>query len=147
MRRIDVSRHFLCKFWEKLSNKAVRRKPIGLFPLKIFFSNDAGCVDIEVPGMRHPFLFSGGLSVQDLEHPNDLGIWIGQKREINLVPVSKILQYRRTIVANSRQCKTVLRKLRLGALQLNQLRFAERSPVRRSEEQEDGPIGSTQRLT
>src|SRR5271155_5217946 len=138
MRRIDVSRHFLCKFWEKFSNKAVRCKPIEIFRVKIFFSDDTGCIDIEVPGMRHPFLFSRGFSVQDLEHPNDLGIWIGQKREINLVPVSKILQYRRTIVANSRQCKTALRKLHLGALQLNQLRFTERSPVRRSEEQEDG---------
>jgi hypothetical protein len=95
--------------------------------------------------MRHPFLFSDGFGVQDLEHPNDIGIGIGQKREINLVPVSEVLKDCPTIVANSSHCKTALRKLDLGALQLNQLRFAERSPVRRSKEQQHGSVGTTQR--
>ena len=57
--------------------------------------------------------------------------------EFDLVPISKVLEDRSTIVADRRKPDPLLLKSCLCILQLHELRFAERSPVRRTEKEKD----------
>ena len=60
--------------------------------------------------------------------------------------VRKILQNGWTIVADRRQLKTLRCEPLFCALQLHELRFAEGSPVGRTEEEENSALRSLERL-
>ena len=60
------------------------------------------------------------------------------------MPVRKIFQNFFAVIADGRQLDPLLLEPRYGALQLDQLPFAERSPVRRTEKKKNGAVCSFQ---
>jgi len=56
------------------------------------------------------------------------------------VPVGKIFQDFFRVIADGRQLDPLLFESRDGALQLDQLPFAERSPVRGTEKEKNGAV-------
>src|SRR5258707_11013014 len=62
------------------------------------------------------------------------------------MPISEILQDSLAIIANGGQLQALRLKSLLCVLQLHELRFAEGSPVSRTEEQKDGALASLERL-
>ena len=62
------------------------------------------------------------------------------------MPFSEVLHDRRRIVADGSQLDTLLLKPLLCILQLDELRFAEGSPVRRPEEEQNCSVRSSQCL-
>jgi hypothetical protein len=62
------------------------------------------------------------------------------------VPVGEVLQDRRTVVADGRDLDSVLFESFFGILQLDQLRFAEGSPIGRTEKQKYRAVRSLQCL-
>jgi hypothetical protein len=60
---------------------------------------------------------------------DDLGIWVGQQRKIDLAAVREILKYFHAVVADRRQLDTLALESLFRILQLDQLAFAVRSPV------------------
>jgi hypothetical protein len=62
------------------------------------------------------------------------------------VPVSKIFQDFFRVIANGRQLDPLLFESRDCALQLDQLPFAERSPVRGTEKEKNGAVRSFQSI-
>ena len=57
--------------------------------------------------------------------------------------LGKVRQDRLTIVANRGELDALLFELCFGVLQLHELRFAKRSPVRGTEEKDDRPFGTS----
>src|SRR6266852_4271821 len=98
MRRFDGLAHFLAQFGEKLPNDIVCRKSVRVVGLKILLANSAALVDIEKSRVRHPFGHPLRFSVKDVKTANDLGIWIGQQRKLNIVPLSEVHEDSRAIV-------------------------------------------------
>jgi len=62
------------------------------------------------------------------------------------VPLGEVLQNTLTIVANRGQLKSLHLKSLFCVLQLHELRFAEGSPVGRTEEKEDSAVRPFERL-
>jgi hypothetical protein len=62
------------------------------------------------------------------------------------VALGELLQYGGAVVADCSQLDSMLLKSLFGILQLDQLRFAEGSPVRGPEEKKNRSAGSAQRL-
>ena len=62
------------------------------------------------------------------------------------MPVSKVFQDFFRVIADGRQLDPLLFESRDGALQLDQLPFAERSPVRGAEKKKYGAVRSFQRF-
>jgi len=62
------------------------------------------------------------------------------------VPLGKVLQDRRTVIANRCWPKALRLKSPFRALQLHELRLAEGSPIGRAEEKEDGALWPLERL-
>ncbi len=62
------------------------------------------------------------------------------------MPISEVLQDGPTIVANRGQFKSLRLKSLFCVLQLHELRFAEGSPVGRTEEEENSALRSLERL-
>jgi hypothetical protein len=60
------------------------------------------------------------------------------------VPVREIFQDFFAVIADGRQLDPLLFESRYGALQLDQLPFAERSPVRGTEKKKNGAVRSFQ---
>jgi hypothetical protein len=60
------------------------------------------------------------------------------------VPVSKVIQDFFRVIADGRQLDPLLFESRDGALQLDQLPFAKRSPVRGAEKEQNGAVRSFQ---
>jgi hypothetical protein len=96
--------------------------------------------------MRHPFCHSARFLVENLEGPNRLRVRIAQERKVDLVPVGKVLQDFRAIVTDRRQLDPSALESLFCLLELDELRFAERSPVGGAEEKKNSPIRSPQGL-
>jgi hypothetical protein len=91
--------------------------------------------------MRHPFSRPRRLRIENLEGTNHLRVPVAQEGEVDLVPVRKFLKDCPAIVTNGRQLDPLLLESLLRVLQLDQLRFAERSPIGGTEEKQNGPVG------
>ena len=78
--------------------------------------------------------------------PNSLGIRIGQQRKVDLSPVGEVFQDFWAVVTDGGQREPLLLKSGLGVLQLDQLPFAVRSPVGRTEKEKNGAVRSLQRF-
>ncbi len=87
----------------------------------------------------------GGLGVQHPISLDHLGVGIGQQRKLDLAPIREILKYFYAVVADRGQRNALFFEARLSALQLDQLPFAVRSPIGRTEKQEHGAILSFER--
>src|SRR6266478_4450514 len=90
----------------------------------------------EVSGTRHIQELASRLGIQYLIGANDLGIRIGEQRKIDFAAVGEGFQYGFRVIADRRELDPLLLEPCLGVLELNQLPFAVRSPIRRSKEKQ-----------
>src|SRR6266852_1615079 len=137
MRRLDILAHFLGEFGEEFSNDIVRREAVRVLDLEIRAANNAFRVDVEESGVRHPLVHTFRFRIEDLEAANQAGILICKQWELDFMPVRKVLQDRRTVITDRRKFDSLRFKSLLGILQLHELPFAEGSPIRGTEEEED----------
>src|SRR5713226_2282295 len=142
MRCFDILAHFLGKHRGKLSDDIIRREAVSVFGFEIRVANNAFRVDIEESGARHSLVHTFRFGIEDVEDANQAGIRIRKQRKFNLMPVGKILQYRRTVVTDRREFYALGFKSLLGILQLHELRFAKGSPIRGTEEEENCAVRS-----
>ena len=68
---------------------------------------------------------------------------VGQQRKHDLVPLGEVLQDRRIVIADRGQLDPLLLKSWFRILQLDQLRFAEGSPIRGPKEKKNCSVRST----
>ena len=137
MRRFDGLAHLLREFGEKPANDIVRREAVRVLSIEILLANIAVFVDIEKAGMRHPFGHTLRFYIKDIKAANDLGIWVGQQRKFDIVPLREVHEDGWAVVANCSKLDALLFESSFSVLQLHELRFAERSPVGGTEEKEN----------
>ena len=97
-------------------------------------------VDKEISWARHTLELTRGLDVQNLVGANDLGIGVGEQRKVDFATIREVFQYGFVVIADRRQFDSLLLKPCFGVLELNQLPFAVRSPIRRTEEEENRSV-------
>ena len=142
MRRLGGLAHFLRQFGEQLPDDVIRREAVRVFGFEILFANHSARVNVKKSGMRHPLVHALRFGIQDVKAANDPGIGIGQQGKVDLVTFRKVREDSLTVVANRGQLEALLLELGFGVLQLHELRFAKRSPVRGTEEKDDRPFGA-----
>ena len=143
---LDILADFFGQLGKEFFNNVVRGESVQFVPLKELLANHSPHIDIEKPGMRHAFGHSLRFPVKNLEGPNHCRVLIAQERKVDLVPVSKVLQDCRAVVADGSQLDPLLLKPFFRFLQLDELRFAERSPISGPEEEKNCPVHSPQGL-
>ena len=79
--------------------------------------------------MSHAFGQLVRLGVDQTQSVERFGVGIGKEGILDVVPLGKLGQDFRRVVAQGGQSQPLVTKFLLGTLQLNQLLFAERSPV------------------
>ena len=121
--------YFLAQFRKKLGEDAITSETLAISRFKKLFANDAMAIDKKISRARKALLHPGSFFIQDAIVSNGLGLGVGEQGVFDLVPVGKIFQDGCGVVADRRQLEALLFKLRNGALQLDQLPFAEGSPV------------------
>jgi hypothetical protein len=84
--------------------------------------------------MGHAFVHPFRFRVEDLEGSNHLRVRISQEWEVDPVTASKVLEDFPAIVTDGRQVNAAILETLFRLLQLDQLRFAERSPIGGAEE-------------
>ena len=139
---LDILAYFFGQLRKKLSNNVVRGEPVQFVALKELLPNHSTYIDIEKPGMRHSFGHSLRIQVKDFEGSNHLRVRVAQERKVDLVAVGKVLQDCGPIVADGSQLDPLLLKSLFCILQLDELRFAERSPIGGAKEKENSPLRS-----
>ena len=97
-------------------------------------------VDKEISWARHTLELTRGLDVQNLVGANDLGIGVGEQGKIDFATIPEVFQYGFVVIADRRQFDSLLLKPCFGVLELNQLPFAVRSPIRGTEEEENRSV-------
>ena len=144
MRGFDRVCYFLAQFREKFRNNAISGKPLSVFCLEKLFSNDPVSIDEKISGAGKAFLHTAGFRVEDPISLDGLGVRVREHWVFELVSVSKIFQDFFRVIADGRQLDALLFESRDGALQLDQLPFAERSPVGGTEKEKNGAVPSFQ---
>jgi hypothetical protein len=96
--------------------------------------------------MRHPLFLPRRLRIQNAEAGDDPGIGVGQKRKVDFVPVGEVLEDRLTVITDGRDRDSVLFESLFGILQLDELRFAEGSPIGGTEEKKNRTVRPLQCL-
>ena len=140
MRSFDRFRYFLAQFREKLGNNAISGKPFPVFCFEELFSNDAVGINEKISGASKALLHPGSFLIEDSISLDGLRVRVREHRICDLVPVGKIFQDFFRVIADGRQLDPLLFESRDGALQLDQLPFAERSPVRGTEKEKNGSL-------
>ena len=102
------------------------------------------CIDEEESGPRHIQKLSGGFGIQNLVSADRFGIGIREQRKINLPAICERFQYRLRVIADAGEFDALLLESCLRVLELDQLPFAVRSPVRRAKEKQDGSVRALQ---
>lgn len=146
VRGLDVVRHPLGQFREKLADHVVRREAILIFCFKEFFADCAFGIDEKEAGQRHPLTDPSRFFVENLESSDDLGIGIGEQGEVDLASVGEILQDLRAVIADRRQPDPLLFKSLFRLLELDELRLAVGSPIGRTKKEKNGAVGPFQRF-
>ena len=134
--------YLLGQFVEKFRDNVVRGEAVRVLRFEILLTNNAAVIDVEKSGMRHPFVHTLGFCIENVKAANDLGIRIGQQGKLDVMAIRKVYQDGLAIVANRGEPDALLFELCFCVLQLHQLGFAKRSPVRRTEENDDRPFGT-----
>ena len=146
MRSLDILTYFFNQFRKELCNHVVRGEALQVIHLKKLLTNYPCRIEIEETGMCHSFGHSLRFQVKNLEGSKHLRVRVAQERKVDLVPVCKALQDGRAIVTDRRQLDPLLLESWFRLLQLDELRFAEGSPVGRAEEKKNSPLRSPQGL-
>ena len=128
--RLDALANLLGQFGEELRDNVVRREAVRVLRFEILLANNAAVINVEKSGMRHPFVHTLGFCIENVKAADDLGIRIGQQGKLDVVALRKVHQDSLAIVANGGELDALLFELCFGVLQLHELRFAKRSPVR-----------------
>jgi len=146
MRSFHVLAHLFGEFRKELAHYVVRRETVGILCFKIHLANNALRIDVDEPRVRHPSGFAARLRVKDIKAADHFGILIGKQRKLDFVPVGKVLQDRWTVVTDRRKLDALGFKSLFCILQLHELRFAEWSPIRGTEEEKNGATRPLERL-
>jgi hypothetical protein len=144
MGRFHRLRNFLPQFREKLGQQAIPRQPLAVSRVEKLFANDSLLIDKEIPRAGKALLHSGGFPVQDAVGVDDFGIGVAEQRVLDPVAGGKISQDFFGVITDGRQLDSLLFESWECALQLDQLPFAERSPVRGTEKQQHRAVCSLQ---
>ena len=137
MRSFDGGGDLLAQFREKRGNDAIPGQALAVSGFEEFFSDDAVRIDEIVSGASKSLLHPGTLAIQDSIVGYGFGVRVCQERVRDLVAVSKELEDTFGVVADGRQLDALLFESRKCTLQLDQLPFAERSPVGGTEEEKN----------
>src|SRR5713226_3150666 len=129
MRGLDGVRDLLAQFREKFGDDTVPGEPFAVLCFEEFLSNDSVGIDEKISWARETLLHARGFRVQHAVRLNDSGVRICEQRIVNLVAVGEKFQDFFRVVADGRELQPLLFKSRDGALQLDQLPLAERSPI------------------
>jgi hypothetical protein len=146
MRSIHGLRNFLAQFREQLCDDAVSRNPLTIFCFEKLFSDDSLGIDKEISGARKSFLHPGSLGIENFISGDGLRVRVAEQRVVDLVPVGKKLQDFFRVVADGSKLDPVLFESRRCVLQLDQLPFAERSPVGGAKEKKNRTLFAFQRI-
>jgi hypothetical protein len=146
MRRFHFLAHLLGEFRKELAHYVVRRKAVRVLCLKIHLANNALRIDVDEPRVRHPLGHAVRLRVKDIEAANHFGILIGKQWKFDFVPAGKVLQDHWTVITDRRELDTLGFKSLFCILQLHELRFAEGSPIRGTEEEKHRAVRPLERL-
>src|SRR6266481_1498514 len=146
MRRLHVLAHLFGEFRKELAHYVVRRETVGILCFKIHLANNALRVNVDEPRVRHPSGLAVRLRVKDIKAADHFGILIGKQRELDFVPVGKVLQDHWTVITDRCELDALGLKPLLCVLQLHELRFAEGSPIRGTEEEKNGATRPLERL-
>jgi len=142
VRRFDGFRYFLAQFRKKLGNNAISGEPLPVFRFEELFSNNAVGIDEKVSRASKALLHPRSFLIEDAISLDGLRLTVPEHRVLNLVPVSKKFQDFFRVIANGRELDSLLFKSRERALQLDQLPFAEGSPVCGTEKEKNGAVCS-----
>jgi hypothetical protein len=142
MRGFDSLRDFLAEFGEEFGNDAVAGEPLAVFGFKEFFFNEAARVDEEIAGPGKSFLHAGGFGVEHAECADGIGIGVCQQRIFDLVAIAKEFQNFFIVIADGGKFDALLFEALRCVLQLDQLRFAEGSPIGGTKKKEHGAVGT-----
>src|SRR5262249_53905485 len=130
----------LAQLWKELCNHIVSGQSLPISSFKELFSNHAACVDEEISRARHIQKLTRALGIQDVVCTNNPGIGICEQGEIDFAAIREVLQDGFAVVANRCEFHSLLVESCFCNLQLNQLRFAVWSPIRRAEEEQNGAV-------
>ena len=136
----EAVRDFFAKLRKEFNNHVVPGKPLAVLRFEELFSNHATSVDKEISRASHALELTRGLDVENLVGANDPGIGIGEQGKIDFAAIREVFQYRFVIIADPGESDSLLFKPCFGVLQLNQLSFAVRSPIRGTEEEENRAV-------
>ena len=146
MRRFDILAHLLGEFRKEHTHYVVRRETVRVLCFEIRLANNALRIDVDEPRVRHSFGHAVRLRVKDMKAANHLGILIGKQRKLNFVPLREVLQYLWTVITDRRDLDALGLKSLFRILQLHELRFAEGSPIRGTEEEKNSAVRALERL-
>jgi hypothetical protein len=122
------------EFRKYLAYYIVRGKAICIFYFEELLADDATCVDIEVSGQSHSLRHSGSVRIEHAKPAYDSGLGVSEQWVVYMVALSEVLQDCRAVIADGSQLDASRFKSLSCVLQLHQLRFAEWSPICRTEE-------------
>jgi hypothetical protein len=142
MRGFDCFRYFLAEFREELGDDAIPSESLPVFRFEELFSNDALGIDKKIPRPSKALLHARGFCIEDTIGLDGLRVRVRQQGVFDLVPVREEFQDFCRVVADGCQLDALLFESWRGALQLDQLPFAEGSPVSRPEKEKNGAVGS-----
>jgi hypothetical protein len=91
-------------------------------------------------------LHAGGFRVKNAVAANRFRLGVGEQRVIDLMPVGEKLQDFFGVITDGGKFDSLLYESRISILQLDQLPFAEGSPIGGAEKQEHGPIAALERV-
>ena len=144
MRGFDRFRYFLAQFRGKLGNNAISGKPLPVFRFEELFSDNAAGINKKISRAGKALLHTSSFLIEDSISLDGLRVRVRKHWVFDLVPVGKIFQDFFRVIADGRQLDPLLFESRDGALQLDQLPFAERSPVRGTEKEKNSAVRSFQ---
>src|SRR5215469_11632918 len=130
MQSLHLLINLLRQLGEQLDDYVVRSETIEVVRFKKLLANDSLSIDIKEARMGHSLLKSCGLFVQNLKLANRGRIGVGEQWIVDLMPLSEFLEYGFAVVTDGRQRDPLFLKPFSCCLQLDQLRFAEGSPIR-----------------
>src|SRR5271169_703065 len=144
MRGFDGFGYFLAEFRKEFGHDAVSGKPLAVPGFEKLFADDAFRVDEEISGAGKALLHPGRLLIEDAIRLDDPGLGVPEQGVLDLVPVGEKLQDFFRVIADGRQLDPLLFESRNCTLQLDQLPFAEGSPVGGTEKQKHRAVRSFQ---
>jgi hypothetical protein len=144
VRGFDGVRDFLAQLGEEFRDDAVASQTLAVFGFEEFFLDDAVGINEEIAGASKTLLHAGGFVIEDAVGFDDFGIGIREHRILDFVTVGEEFQDFLGVIADGGELDALLFEPGICALQLDQLPFAEGSPVCRTEEEKDCAVRAFQ---